>query len=319
MIRILNAEPSGYSEKARAILRSVGHVVERPLTQRQLRAWIPRFDILIIRLGLEVTQAVLDAAPRLRVIVTATTGTDHIDMKEAARRHVAVLSLQGERQFLNGVPATAEHTWALLLAAVRQIPDAVNSVRAGGWSRDAFRGRELRGKRLGLLGFGRVGEQVASFGRAFGMRIAAFDPKRRGWPSGITRCRSLSQLLRQADVLSVHVPFTEETRGLIDAEGLRRLPRGALLINTSRGGLLDEQAVVDALRAGRLAGVAVDVLEGERQATTRRRSPLLAYAKRHRNVLITPHLGGATLESMERTEVFMAEKLRGWMVDRRLR
>jgi D-3-phosphoglycerate dehydrogenase len=319
MIRILNAEPSGYSEKARAILRSVGSVVERPLTQRQLRVWIPRFDVLIIRLGLEVTRTVLEAAPRLRVIVTATTGTDHIDIEEAARHRVAVLSLQGERQFLNGVPATAEHTWALLLAAIRHIPEAVNSVRAGGWSRDDFRGRELRGKRLGLLGCGRVGEQVAVFARAFGMRIAAFDPKRRRWPSGITRCRSLSQLLRQADVLSVHLPFTAETGRLVDANVLRRLPRGALLINTSRGGLLDEQAVVNALRAKHLAGAAVDVLEGERHATQRRRSPLLAYAKQHRNVLITPHLGGATRESMERTEVFMAEKLRGWLAGHRLR
>jgi D-3-phosphoglycerate dehydrogenase len=309
MIRILNAEPENYSPEARRILTSIGELVERRLSQAELSKWVSDFDVLIVRLGLVVDKEVIEAGHRLRAIVTATTGLDHIDVESAKARGIAVLSLQGETDFLRGIPATAEHTWGLLLALVRRIPQAFESVRAGEWNRDAFRGHDLEGKRLGIVGLGRIGEKVAHYGIAFGMKVFAYDPYRKCWPDTVSRCISLHDLLRCSEVLSLHVPLNQETQGMIGKIELSLLPRGAVLVNTSRGAVLDEEALVEALEKGHLGGAAVDVIEAEFDVTRRQRSPLLEYARQHSNLIITPHIGGATVESMAKTEVFMAKKL----------
>jgi D-3-phosphoglycerate dehydrogenase len=309
MVRILNAEPEGYSAEARSILAGAGEVVERELRRGELIERLGGFDVLIVRLGHTIDREVIDAAPRLRAVVSATTGLDHVDVPHAESRGVAVLSLAGETEFLRGITATAEHTWALLLALVRRIPAAVRSVAAGRWDRDAFRGRQLSGKRLGVVGFGRVGRQVAGYGQAFGMRVAAFDPGSGQTPAGVDRIVTLEELVERADVLTLHVPFRPQTRGMIGEPELARMPDGGVLVNTSRGGVIDQDALVRALEGGKLAGAALDVVEGEREDGSLAASPLLAYAREHDNLIVTPHLGGATLESMEATEVFMARKL----------
>jgi D-3-phosphoglycerate dehydrogenase len=250
------------------------------------------------------------AAPHLRVIGSPTTGTDHIDLDAAAARGIRVVSLRGETEFLSSIRATPEHTWALLLALVRKLPAAAAATLEGRWDRDAFRGTELAGKRLGIFGFGRVGRIVATYGTAFRMTVCAYDTA----PSpaaDVAMVRSLAELLEVSDVLLVHVPLDASTEGAIGAPELARLPAGAVLVNTSRGRILDEPAVVDALRGGHLAGVAVDVLDGERDAGGLADSPLLQYASDHpERAIVTPHIAGATWESMHRTEVFLAERLR---------
>ncbi len=319
MTRILNAEPEGYSDEARAELGRVGEVVDGPLSRAELIAAMPDVDVLIVRLGHNVDREVLDAAPRLRAVVTATTGLDHVDVEHAAARGVEVLSLRGETELLRTVHATAEHTWALLLALVRRIPAAFASVRAGRWDRDRFRGRELAGKRLCIVGLGRVGRQVAGYGLAFGMDVAGHDPHAVDWPDGVARADGLPAALSRADVLTVHVPLRAGTAGLIGAAELAMLPPGAVVVNTSRGEVLDEAALVAALASGRVAGAAVDVIAGERDEERRRRSPLLEYAGEHENVIVTPHLGGATAESMARTELVMACKLAAFLEGSRAR
>jgi len=310
MSRILNAEPDGYSADARETLRTLGDVVELRLSRQQLLQMIADFDVLIVRLGIRVDREVLDSATRLRFIVSATTGLDHIDVTYTESRGIAVLSLQSEKEFLRSIPATAEHTWALLLSLVRHIPKACASTIAGEWNRDAFRGHDLCGKRLGILGLGRVGEKVARYGVTFGMDVAAYDPHRADWLPDIVRCATLLQLLERSDVLSVHVPLNAETERMIGRAEIGHLPTGAWLLNTSRGGVLDEVALVEALESGKLSGAALDVLEEEYDKEGRINSPIMVYARQHDNLLITPHIGGATVESMARTEVFMAEKLR---------
>ncbi|MCZ7574934.1 MAG: hypothetical protein M5U01_40805 [Ardenticatenaceae bacterium] len=306
MIRILNVEPLNYSDEARFILQSLGQLDERYLTKAELLTCLPDYDVLIVRLGFQLDRTIIDSGLRLKAIVTATTGLDHIDVTYAEQRGIKVLSLRGETEFLYSIPATAEHTWALLLAMVRRIPQAYASVIAGAWDRDAFRGHDLRGKRLGIVGLGRIGEKVACYGLAFGMIVAAYDPYRSDWPTGVKQCLTLPELLERSDVLSLHVPLNAETERLIGRRELARLPAGAWLINTSRGGVLDEAALVDALQGGRLSGAALDVIGGEHQSLLR---PLLEYARQHDNLLITPHIGGATVESMAQTEIYMARKL----------
>jgi D-3-phosphoglycerate dehydrogenase len=309
VIRILNVEPKSYSSEARAILRRIGTVVERECGRRDLLAEVGRFHVLITRLAHDIDADVLRRAQRLRCIVSATTGLDHIDVDEADRRGIRILSLRGEVAFLRTISSTAEHTWGLLLAVARRTPQAFASVLNGGWDRDPFRGCELSGKRLGIVGLGRIGTKVAGYGRVFGMRVAGYDPFRRSWPSGVARARSLDALLTRSDVLTLHVPLAAETRGMIGSRELRRLPRGSILLNSARGQLVEEAALARALETGHLSGVALDVLERERDPSSRRRSPLLEYARTHQNLIITPHLGGATIEAMARSEVHLARRL----------
>lgn len=312
MIRILNAESAQYSEAALAILKTFGEVEEGDLNRVDLLKKINGYDVLIVRLRNQIDAQVMDAAPSLKAIVSATTGLDHIDVNLAAKRNIATLSLRGEPDFLRTIPATAEHTWGLLLALMRNIPAAHASVMRGEWQRDRFKGRELAGKRLGILGLGRIGEKVAVYGRAFGMSVLAFDPYRAEFPFGVTRKDSLENLMRDSDILSIHVPLTAETANLIGARELEFLPKDACLINTSRGAILDEKGLLDALQTGRLAGAALDVLAEERNLKLETHSPTM-YAKSHSNLLITPHIGGATYESMAATEVFMAKKLQAYL------
>ena len=316
MIRILNAEPDNYSPDARRILASLGELVEQRLSQTELCRWVSEFDILIIRLGLEVNRDVIAAGHRLRAIVTATTGLDHIDVEFAQDRGMAVLSLRGEEEFLRSVSATAELAWGLLLALLRHIPQAFESVRSGDWDRDLFRGHELNGRRLGIVGMGRLGQKVARYGLAFGMAVAGYDPYIEEWPEGVTHCTTLAELLARTDVLSLHVPFNDETRGLIGRTELALLPPEAVVVNTSRGEVVDEVALVAALESGHLAGAALDVVANERDTAERLASPLLTYARQHDNLLITPHIGGAAVEAMAKTEVFMAKRLAQFLMQR---
>lgn len=300
-IRIFNAEPDNFSDEARRILELVGEVVEKKVTQDELVSNMAGVDALIVRFGLRITRDLMAACGRLKVISTAATGLDHIDCGAAEELKITVLSLNGEDEFLKDIYATAEHTWGLILSLVRRVPWAFDDVRRGGWDRDKFRGADLKGKRLGIVGLGRIGRDIAHYASTFGMRVGAYDPFRDGWIEGVRRFNELEELLKWSDLLSIHIPLKDQTRNLIKEKDLRLMPKGAWVINTSRGGIIEEMGLMEALADGHIAGAALDVVEGK---------TLLDYAARHTNLLITPHLGGATAEAMEKTEIFMARKLR---------
>jgi D-3-phosphoglycerate dehydrogenase len=308
--RVVVTEPLHYAPEAMAILESIGPVEQGPFDRAGLLAAVAEADVLVVRLGHQIDAEVMDRAPNLEYLASPTTGTDHLDIARAEARGVQVVTLRGELDFLRTVRATPEHTWALLLALARHLPAAAAAAVAGPWDRDAHRGTELAGKRLGILGLGRVGRIVATYGAAFQMQVFAYDTHPDGAP-GVTMVPSLSDLLVQSEVLLVHLPLDDATTGLLGAAELALLPAGALVVNTARGAIFDEQALVDALRSGHLGGVAADVIEAERSPDGRRLSPLLGYASDHPDrAIVTPHIAGATWESMHRTEVFLAERLR---------
>ena len=219
--------------------------------------------------------------PTPTIIATPCTGTDHIPDGPWE-----VLSLKGETKFLKDVHATAEHTLALTLALLRNIPAAVESVKRGEWERQRFVGRELHGKRVLIKGWGRIGKQVAKLFTAFGCVFTS-----RG----------------DADIISIHVPLQDNTHGMVNAEFLAAMKPGSVLINTSRGAVIDEFALVRSLESGHLAGAALDVLCDEPPHSDH--MLILDSASRRYNLIITPHLGGCTVESQKKTEVFLAKKL----------
>ncbi len=306
--KIWNAEPEDYSRKAFQILTQVGEVEEALLDQASLLEKIPEIEVLIVRLGLQVDEAVLSRAQQLKYILSATTGTDHIDMETATRMGIEVVCLKGEESFLRSIPSTAEHTWALLLALMRHIPQAYQHVLQEGWDRQIFRGHNLSQKRLGILGLGRVGRQVATFAVTFGCETGYYDPAPRTSMDGLQRFPSAEALMEWSEILCIHIPYDKSTHHFLNHDRLQYLPQGALVVNTSRGGIWDEKALVHLLQTNHLGGVATDVIENELEATLRNNSPLLQQAKIDQRILITPHIAGATFESMEMTEVFIAQK-----------
>lgn len=306
---ILVAESNGFSKDSVTLLRRVGRVLLSDLERPELLHAVAPVDVLWVRLRHQIDEELMERAPRLKVIVSPTTGLNHIDMEEAARRGIRVLSLRGETEFLKNVRATAEHTVGLILALIRHIPEAKSHVIGGGWTRDRFRGTELSGKTVGIVGYGRLGRIVSRLLLAFETRVLASDPH--VWTTDVdpgVQVVPLNELLQQADVVSLHVNLYAETTGFFGQEHFAQMKRGAWFVNTSRGELVDEAALLEALRSGQLSGAALDVLTDE-HSTGMGNHPLVRYARGHENLLLTPHIGGCTVESMEKTELHMARKL----------
>lgn len=268
-----------------------------------LREAVRDADALVVRSASTVTAALMDAAPGLRVIGRPGSGVDNIDVEAATRRGIAVLSTPGAN-----AASAAEHTLALLLALARRIPQAQASLKAGRWEKERFQGVQLEGKILGLLGFGHVGRAVAERAGALRMRVIACDPlldPARAAALGVEAV-ALQDLYARADVLSLHLPLTEKTRGLVGREALARMKPGAMLLNCARGGILDESALAEALRTGRLAGAALDVFAEEPPPPGH---PLLALE----NVVATPHLGAATAEAQARASRELALEIAAFL------
>ena len=250
---------------------------------------------LIVRSETRVTAQLMAHAPNLRVVARAGTGVDTIDVPAATRRGIAVMNTPGANTVSAG-----EHAMGLLLALVRRIPDAAAAMRRGEWDRKRFEGTELRGKTMGVVGLGRIGAHVAQLARAFGMQVIGHDPYLPSERAAELHVRLLpiDDLLRQADVVTLHVALTDQTHHLIDATRLKLMKPTAVLINTARGELVDESALADAVKEKRIGGAAIDVFAVEPLPAD---SPLRALDR----VILTPHLAASTAEAQERvaTEV----------------
>ncbi|MGU3469378.1 NAD(P)-dependent oxidoreductase, partial [Methylobacterium sp. C33D] len=278
-------------------------LVDRPA---DLAAAVAQADALIVRNRTQVRGALLDAARDLKVVGRLGVGLDNIDVPACRTRGIAVYPATGAND-----GAVAEYVVATALLLLRGAYGASAAVAAGAWPRNALMGREIAGQRLGLVGFGSIARETARRAAALGMRVAAHDPfvaaDDPAWnpASGPVQSRALDALIAGSDVLSLHVPLTDRTRGLIDAAALARMPKGAILINAARGGVVDEAAVAQALRSGHLGGAALDVFD---------REPLDAAAGAVfadvPNLILTPHIAGVTQESNVRVSAVTARAVR---------
>nr|MBA3728507.1 phosphoglycerate dehydrogenase [Actinomycetota bacterium] len=284
------------------LLRADFDVDVRPdLAGAGLAEAIGGYSALVIRSQTKVTADVIERADALTVIGRAGIGLDNVDVEAATRRGVMVVNAPQ-----SNIVSAAEHTFALLMAQARNIPRADASVRSGRWERTRFQGVELHGKTLGVIGMGRVGAMVAHRALAFGMRVVAYDPyvsRERAKQIGVELLPNLEGLLVQSDFVTIHLPRTPETEGLIGRRELGLMKEGARIVNTARGGIVDEPALVEALRDGRLGGAALDVFSIEPPP---RSHPLLAFEQ----VVLTPHLGASTREAQDKTGTAIAEMVR---------
>jgi D-3-phosphoglycerate dehydrogenase / 2-oxoglutarate reductase len=265
---------------------------------------IANADALIVRSATKVTRDLLDQAQRLKVVGRAGSGVDNIDVEAATHRGVLVMNTPGG----NSV-SVAEHTLALLLALVRSVPQANASIQAGRWEKSSASGTELRGKTLGIIGFGRIGTELARRARAFEMEVLAHDPYVA--PEAARELDveliPLDDLLRRSDIVSLHTSLSPSTEKMIDATALAKMKRGARLINCARGELIDEPALAEALRCGQLSGAAVDTFATEPP----KNSPLIGLS----NLIATPHIAGSTAEAQEEVGTAVAQQVRDYLAD----
>jgi D-3-phosphoglycerate dehydrogenase len=273
--------------------------VRTGLSEDELVDVIGEYDALVVRSGTKVVARVIEAAKRLQVIGRAGVGVDNIDVNAATERGILVVNAPD-----GNTVAAAEHTVALLMSLARNIPQADASLRERRWERSRLMGIEVAGKTLGVVGLGRIGRQVARRGRGLGMRVLAHDPYTSSGVAstvGADLRDRLDEVLAEADFLSVHVPLSPTTRGLIGARELAAMKPSAYVINVARGGIVEEDALAESLSEGRLAGAALDVFEDEPPFE----SPLLDLP----NVVVTPHLGASTREAQVAVSVDVAHQI----------
>lgn len=289
----------GLAQAGLDLLATAGEVTaNNKITPEELIEVLPEYDALVVRSRTKVKANIIAAGKNLKVIGRAGVGVDNIDVAAALKAGITVVNSP-----LAATMAVAEHTMGLMLALARHIAAADASIKAGKWDKSAFMGSELNGKTLGLLGIGRIGAATAKLAMAFGMKIVAFDPalnnaaiKERGAEPG-----SFEDVIRKADYLSLHLPLTAKTKGMIGAEQIGWMKKGARLVCTARGGVVDEEALRAALDSEALAGAALDVFASE--------PPHPGSIAEHPKVLATPHVGAQSKEAQNRAGVSIAEEV----------
>jgi len=310
MIKILVSDP--LSEEGLKILKDVLNFsvdVQTGLKPEELKEKIKDYDALIVRSATKVTAQVIEAAEKLKVIGRAGVGLDNVDLGAATKKGIIVMNTPGGNTI-----STAEHAMSLILALSRNIAQANASTKKGEWKRSKFMGVELYSKVLGVVGFGRIGKEVARRALSFGMKVIAYDPflSREVAEAIGVEMVELKALLQQADYITVHTPMTDETKHMISVEAFALMKNGVRVINCARGGIIDEAAFAEAVKQGKVSGAALDVFEKE---------PLSAESELLKldNVVLTPHLGASTEEAQLNVAVEVAEIVRDALLGKCIR
>lgn len=258
----------------------------------------------------QIDRDVLSCANKLRVIGTPSTGSDHIDKFYCQRHEITVTSLK-DTDFVNTIYASSEYTFSLLLAVVRKIPYAFESAKQGCWreTEDQFRGIELNGKILGIIGYGRIGSNVSRYANAMGMKVVAYDPYKRIIDTHV-RQLNVDDVLLNADIILVCVHLDETTRKMVNYEWFKKMKDGVYFVNTSRGEIIDESALLQNLQSGKIRAAGLDVISQE-FTSDKKSHPVIRYAREHDNLIVTPHIAGSSYESEYKAAQYTFESIKG--------
>tara|TARA_R100000900_G_scaffold37538_2_gene31051 strand:- start:118053 stop:119006 length:954 start_codon:yes stop_codon:yes gene_type:complete len=306
LTQTLIIEPDGYSSRAIFEYEKMGPVFQGEI-ENSLKSEI---SLLVVRLAHIIDKDFLVQFPSLIAIATPTTGLTHIDTSYCVKRNIKVFSLRDCKENITRITSTSELTFGLIINLLRMITPAHNNVCAkSDWNRYQYQSRQLSTLTLGLIGFGRIGRHVASYANAFGMHVMAFDPfiDQEVFIEANVKSVDLNTLLKKSDIVSMHASWNSNSECIIGKTELSLMKHSALLINTARGALIDESEAVSALKKGKLTGIAVDVLEDEHSAKSLSESDIVLAAKEGLNVIVTPHIGGCTVDAMHITEEVLAK------------
>jgi phosphoglycerate dehydrogenase-like enzyme len=313
--KILVITPVRHIKGVAEILEAAGDVtyLDHP-TLAEVVAEIPGYQVVFTnpnKSNVFIGKELLAAGSDLKVICTASTGTNHIDKPLAAKLGLKIISLTEERSFINRISSTAEHAFALMMAALRHVPSSFAAVKQGEWDYTRYIGRQMDHLTIGVIGYGRLGGMFSRYCRAFGARVLVYDPFK-AVDDPEHEQTDLNSLLAAADVVSLHVHASEETRNMVDSDWFARMRSTVLLVNTARGDVVDEAALLTFLKANPQARAAVDVVADE--VRNKSGSPLIAYAKTADQVIITPHTGGMTVEGQQIAYGHAADLLRRFLL-----
>lgn len=267
------------------------------LDKDELLKKMPEIEVLVVRSATRVTSELIDAGRKLKLIARAGVGLDNVDFEAAKRHNIMVRNTPGANAI-----SVAELTFGLLLSLVRQIPRGTYGIKEGKWEKKELKGTEIFGKTIGLIGFGAIGREVAKRAIAFGMNVCAYDPFVKETEMEIELVSSLNSLVNKSDVISLHIPLTAETKHIIGEKEISAMKDGVIIINASRGGTIDEQALYNGLVSGKISGAALDVFEIEPPSDELRRK-LIGLG----NVICVPHVGASTTEGQKRVGLEMAK------------
>jgi D-3-phosphoglycerate dehydrogenase / 2-oxoglutarate reductase len=261
--------------------------------------------IIDASMKVNMSDELIHNSQKLKVISCATTGSDHIARDEINKRGIAIYTLREDTELLRNITPAAELSFALLLACARSLSSALSHVNNGKWDRVQFPGVMLNGKTIGIIGCGRIGGWMAKYAAAFGMKVYGYDPHVEKWPDNIIQS-DLEKIFSISDFVSIHVHLSKETENIITRELIDNSKRGLIIINTSRGGVIDEGALLEGLKSGQIGAAGLDVLKGEPDICNH---PLVDYAKNNNNLLITPHCGGYSPDAVRIVSERAAEKI----------
>ncbi len=312
-MRILHLEKNCYPIDSLRQLESRGNVVYCDfVTLEEYRQHLATasYDAIFTKLGMPIERQEMELQKDLRYIVTPTTGLNHIDLAEAERRAIKIISLKNEGEFLSRIQSTAEHTWMLLLSLIRNLGPAQASVKNGVWSRAPFLADELNTQTLGIVGFGRLGKILAGYAEAFSMNVMCCDSNSQVFEGSNAHYKhTFEEVLTSSDYLILQVDYKAENEKMFDQPVFEKMKPGSYFINTSRGEIVDEPALLKALETGHLKGAAVDVLTGDSGwGSESEENLLIEYSKKNDNLIITPHMGGYGKRSIELTREFVVNK-----------
>ncbi len=299
MLKILVLEPEYFDDYAIRKLKTIGSVTAKRMSRAELLSRIKDFDILVVRIEAKLDKAVLSRAVVLKAIASATTGLNHIDLDYASKHGIKVFNLHGAHT----IP-TAQHTMALMLSLMRNVPWAYGSLSSGKWERYKFIGTQLDGKTLGIIGLGRIGSTVCRYAKAFGMNVIYYDPY---VSSKLAKRVSLNNLLKSSDVITVHASLNRTSANELNSKEISLIKKGAFLINTARAEIIDYRSMLSALRGGRLQGAAMDVFMHE--PVSDHEKELLEYSRRNGNLIVTPYIGASTREALHHAGLEIANDL----------
>ncbi len=308
--KILNTLILKGCEEAVKAFDDIGKMNTLPQDYDKVFNVIDQYDAYLASLPVRIDSNMVARASKLKVIGTPSTGTDHLDLLSIEKAGIKVFDISKEYALINSFTATSELAFALILDLNRKTFQARESVIKGEWSREIFSGFQLSGKKLGILGLGRLGKISAKIGLGFNMQVIACDPNIDHYPN--VELVDFNTLLESSDILTVHVHLNDETRNIVDADAINKMKKNAILINTSRGGLVDESALLEALKSNKIKGAGLDVIDGEWMPDVSIH-PLVDYAKNNENIIILPHIGGATIESIIEARIFIINKVANYL------
>tara|TARA_Y100000590_G_scaffold8756_1_gene10891 strand:- start:1038 stop:1988 length:951 start_codon:yes stop_codon:yes gene_type:complete len=312
-MKLICPDPKTFSINCIKEVNKLFHVNLKEISQNKFNKIGKNYDIILTRFTRYVGKEILCANTKVKYILTPTTNPeDYINLKIAKKKNIKIFSLVDQTKFLKNITATAEHTWLLILALSRNLLAAYQSVSLKNWSPTNYKGVQLHGKTIGIIGFGRLGKKVASYANSFGMNVIFYD-KNVGISKKYKKISSLSSLITKSDIVSIHASLNNETFHMFNKKTLSFFKKSTLLINTSRGEIIDSKSLVYFLKKKKIKGAAVDLIENEVSLKKRNNDPLIKYSIKNKNILITPHIGGFTEESVRDTDSFILNKFKKYI------